>query len=417
MKKGLLLTVGFLLLGRMSLAQVRQIVGPKPVWTFDLQASPEYAARMERMRKTFGPRLPRPQLAFLNANTLAVSFCDGSWQDYPVNSPRGFFHFRTFFIDTKNHTLTGPTLSWPTPDDDSVLLPLAEGGFFVLAGKQLVRYSADFKVQKQGQVPPDPMNPAEQEFEPYRDVVVNKIADWKAKEDPDEKVVTLTHYVWRKGTTYFWIDPESLRVLGVTNNKGDKRRFAVELSKTPTPGVVGSFSPEKMRHGAILPASEAVIYNGWGQPMIAYEDGSWQRFCSAFQVSSRATFAGEDKFFVGYARNRKVRNALVNSDCRVLLDLPGIYNGEVDATSLFGNRVAISERRLGGTSFFSRAMGVELSIRVWDLDPAGEILKLTLSQTETGAVVRGMDDFGMAISPDGKLLAVVVDSTLMLYAI
>lgn len=398
-----------------AFAQVPIKWSQRPVWTFDLQASPEYAARMERVRRIFRPSLPRPQLAFLNANTLAVSFCDGSWQHYPVNTPRGFFRFRTFFIDTESHALTGPNLAWPTPDDDSALLPLADGGFFVLAGGQLIRYSSDFQMQKQAPVPADPGNEGE-EFETINGIVT-KIADWKATEDPEEKVVTLMHSVWQKRTTYFWIDPESLRVLGVTNNKGDKRRYAVELSKTPTPRVVGSFSPERMRHGAILPASEAVIYNAWGQPMIPYKDGSWQRFCSAFQVASWAYAASEDKFFVRYSRNRRVRYALVNSDCRVLLDLPGINNGEVDATSLSGNRIAISDRRFGSTSFFSRAMQAELSIRVWDLDPPGEILKLTLSQRETGAVVRGMDDFGMAISPDGKLLAVLVDSTLMLYAI
>jgi len=369
------------------------------------------------MRKIFGPRLPRPQLAFLDANTLAVSFCDGSWGDYPVNTPRGFFHFRSFFIDTQNHALTGPTLSWPTPDDDSVLLPLADGGFIVLAGGQLVHYSSDFQMQKQAPVPADPENEGE-EFETLNGRV-NQIADWKAEEDPGEKVVTLTHYVWQKGTTYFWIDPESLRTLGVTSNNADKRRYAVALSRTPTPHVVGSFSPERMRHGAILPASEAVIYNAWGQPMIAYEDGSWQRFCSAFQVASWATFASEDKFFVSYGRNRKVRNALVNSDCRVLLDLPGIYNGEVDATSLSGNRIAISERRLGGMSLFTSAISATLTIRLWDLslDPPREIQKLTFSQKKTGTVVRGMDDFAVAISPNGKLLAVLVGSTLMLYAI
>lgn len=415
MKKRLLLTVGFLLLGRMSLAQVRQISGPKPVWTFDLQASPEYAARIERMRKVFRPSLPRPQLAFLNAKTLAVSFCDGSWQDYLANTSREFFHFRTFFIDTEEHALTGPNLAWPTPDDDSALLPLADGGFFVLAGGQLIRYSSDFQLRKQTPVPAHPENEGE-EFETLNGRV-NQIAHWNAKEDPEEKIVTLTHYVWQKGTTYFWIDPESLRVLGATSNNTDKRRYAVALSRTPSPQVIGSFNPERMRTGAILPASEAVIYNAWGQPMIAYEDGSWQKFCSTFQISSSATFASDDKFFVHYSRDGKVRNALVNSDCRVLLDLPGINNGEVDATSLSGNRIAISERRFGGTSFFSRGMRAELKIRVWDLEPAGEVLKLTFSQEETGAVVHEVDDFGVAISPDGKLLAILVDSTLMLYVI
>jgi hypothetical protein len=156
-----------------------------------------------------------------------------------------------------------------------------------------------------------------------------------------------------------------------------------------------------MRRGTILPASEGVTYNAWGHPMIAYDDGSWQRFCSTFDFSSWATFASEDK-------------------CRVLLDVPGINNGEVDARSLSGNRIAISERSFGGTSLFTRAIVAELRIRVWedlDLDPRREILKLSFSQKKTGNVVTGMDDFAVALSPDGRLLAVLIDSTLMLYSI
>jgi len=194
-----------------ALAQVPIKWSQKPVWTFDLQRSSLCAARMERVRKV-GPRLPRPQLAFLSANTLAVSFADGSWQDYPVNTPRGLFHFRTFFIDTDKHAPRGPTLSWPTPDDDSVLLPLSHGGFIILAGKQLVRYSSDFQVQKEAHVPANPMNATEEEFEPYHDAVVYQIAHWRAQEDPEQQIVTLTHSV-RDNTTYFWINPDSLSVV------------------------------------------------------------------------------------------------------------------------------------------------------------------------------------------------------------
>ncbi|MGB6526312.1 MAG: hypothetical protein WA765_17075 [Candidatus Acidiferrum sp.] len=379
----------------------------KPVWTFDLQRSSLYAVRMERVRQV-GPRLPRPQLAFLNANTLAVSFADGSWQDYTVNTPRGLFHFRTFFIDTEKHALTGPTLSWPTPDDDSVLLPLAHGGFIILAGEQLVRYSSDFQVQKEAHVPPDPMNATEEEFEPYHDAAVYQIAHWRAQEDPQEQVVTLIHSV-RENMSYFWLNPDSLSVVGYANN--------IDLPPTRT---VGSFAPERMQHhGSILSASQAVTYNGRGYTMIAYDDGSWQPFCSSIEPFSQAIFASEDKLLAKYSIHKEVRYALVDNRCRVLLDLPGINNGEVDATSLSGNRIAISERSLGRTSLFTRAMPAELRIRLWDLnlDPPREIQKLAFSQKETGSEVRGMDDFAVALSPDGKLLAVLIDSTLMFYAI
>jgi hypothetical protein len=66
---------------------------------------------------------------------------------------------------------------------------------------------------------------------------------------------------------------------------------------------------------------------------------------------------------------------------------------------------------------FSRAITVRLNIRTWDFDPPREILKLSFSQTKTGSVVTGMDDFAVALSPDGRMLAVLIDSTLMLYAI
>lgn len=362
---------------------------------------------MERVKK-IGPRLPRPQLAFLNANTIAVSFADGSWQDYPVNTPRGLFHFRTFFIDEEKHALTGPTLSWPTPDDDSVLLPLAHGGFIILAGRQLVRYSSDFQVQKEAHVPADPMNATEEEFKPYHDAVVYQIAHWRAQEDPKQPIVTLTHSV-RENMTYFWINPDSLSVVGSANN-----------SDVPPPRAIGSFTPEKMQlRGSILSASQAVVSSTWAYPTIAYDDGSWQPFCPILEPFSQATFASEDKLFAKYSNHKEVRYALVDNHCRVLLDLPGINNGEVDARSLSGNRIAISERSFGDTSLFTGAMVAKLSIRVWDLDldPPREILKLGFSQKKTGSVVTGMDDFAVALSQDGKLLAVLIGTTLMVYAI
>lgn len=386
-------------------AQVPIKWSQKPVWTFDLQRSSLYAARMERVRKV-GPRLPRPQLAFLNANTLAVSFADGSWQDYPANTPRGLFHFRTFFIDTDKHALTGPTLSWPTPDDDSVLLPLAHGGFIILAGRQLVRYSSDFQVQKEAHVPADPMNATEEEFEPYHDAAVYQIAHWRAQEDPEQQIVTLIHSV-RANMTYFWINPDSLGVVGSANS-----------SDVPPLRASGSFTQETMQHhGSILSASRAVISGTWAYPTVAYDDGSWQPFCPTLEPFSQATFASEDNLFAKYSNHKEIRYALVDNHCRVLLDLPGSNNGEVDARSLSEKRIAISERSPLYTSLFSRAITAKLNIRVWDFDPPREILKLSFSQKKTGNVVTGMDDFAVALSPDGRLLAVLIDSTLMLYAI
>lgn len=337
--------------------------------------------------------------------SFATSSTGISQRDHPVNTPRGLFHFRTFFIDTEKHALTGPTLSWPTPDDDSVLLPLAHGGFIILAGKQLISYSSDFQVQKEAHVPADPMN-REEEFEPYHDAVVNQIEHWKAEEDPRQKIVTLIHSV-RDNTTYFWINLDSLSVVGSANS-----------SDAPPLRASGSFTQEKMQHhGIILSAARAVISGAWAYPTVAYDDGSWQFFCPTLEPFSQATFASEDNLFAKYSNHKEIRYALVDNDCRVLLDLPGINNGEVDARSLSQDRIAISERSPLYTSLFSRAITVRLNIRTWDFDPPREILKLSFSQTKTGSVVTGMDDFAVALSPDGRMLAVLIDSTLMLYAI
>ena len=388
------------LLASVALAQEPIQSSQKPEWSFDLQNSPAYAARMERVRKAFSPHLPRPQLAFLSADTLAVSFADGSWQDYQPETPRGFFHFRAFFIDTAKSTLTGPTLSWPTPDDDSILLPLSDGGFVTLACKHLVRYSSDFSVVRQASVPADPGNEGP-EFANYGSTAVYQIEYWRAQEDPKGQVVVLSHY-GPAGTSYFWISPESLSVAGMAKDRD-------------APSVAGT---KDVHAGAILPASRAIAAGPWTFPTIAYDDGAWQTFCPLVEAFSMAIFANEDKFFAEYSSHQGVRYALVDNRCRILLDLPGIYsNGELGAVSRAGNRIAIGERSPLYTSVFSRAIRVKLILRIWDLDRPREIERLTLSQRKSGIVVTGMDDFAIALSPDGKTLAVLIDATLMLYSI
>lgn len=391
-----------------ALAQPPVQSSQKPVWTFDLEKnSPSYAARMDRLKKVFRPSLPRPQLAFLDSKTLAVSFADGSWQDYP-GTTRGLFHFRTFFIDTEKRALTGPTLSWPTPDDDSTLLPLADRGFIILAGNQLVRYSSDFSVEKQASVPADPGNEGP-EFENYNAVTVYQIGHWRAQEDPKEEVVILVHS-GPDGGSYFWIDPRSLKATASSTGEGADNHISDTAGQS-----LGLSS--RISRDTILPASQAVIYNSLNRPILATAHGSQQYLCSSFEPSFQATFASDDKLFFKYLRDRKFRYALVDDQCRVLLDLPGLNNGEVDAVSSAGNRIAITERPPMRTSFLTRTVTTGLRIRVWDLDPSSEVYELSFAQGKRGSVVGGMDDFAVALSPDGKMLAVLIDATLMVYAI
>lgn len=394
-----------LLFGSHAYAQLTITSSLKPTWTIDVQQSPAYAARMERVGKILSPRLPSPQLVFINAKTIAVSFSDGSWQDYPVHAPRGLFHFRTFFIDVDKHAPTGPALSWPTPDDDAVLLPLAGRGFVILAGKQLIRYSSDIELVKQSPVPVDPHSEPGEEFEPYNDAVVYQMEHWNAQEDPDQRIITLIHSN-RHNLAYFWIDPDSLNVIGSAYTVGP-----------PSPRSLRFASTDKLHQPTIISASRAVIYNAFGQSMIVHDDGSRQPSCPSFGSFPHTTFANEDEFFIKYSTNGNVRYALTDSGCNTLLDLPGISNGEVDARDLSRKRIAITERHFGHTALSMRAMKAELRIRVWNLQPPSEVLQLTLSKEETGSIVTGMDDFAAALSPDGKSLAVLVDASLALYSI
>jgi hypothetical protein len=368
----------------------------KPIWTNDLLQNPVYADRVKQEDERPVRRFASPQVAFVGSKTLAISFTDDAQTIMTDLSQLRHFHFRTIFVNAEDGQFEDHELSWPTIDDDAKLLPMRDGGFVVVAGQQLYRYSAEFRLTAQTPVPPDPGNDSGGEFAyqpPY--VGVRQLKHWIAEEDSSEEYIVLRHSTLQK-ISFFWLD-DRLQVLNVPilNGPIDSRGWAVRYS-----------------------ISDKFILQG---SLIADRSGKWQPFCPAYK-NSAATFANNDKVFVAHNGGGNIRYALVTTGCVQLLDLPGaahsqlfyLQNGAVVARAASGNRIAISE---GSMENAMSGVIAATNIHVWDLDPAQEALNLPLvPQVKRGRIVRG-PALAAALSPDGKQVAVLLGTRLSLYAL
>lgn len=365
--------------------------GLKPVWTTDLLQNPAFEARVEEQGKPPVRHWATPELAFVGSRTLAVSFTDDAQTLMNSVNQLRHFHFRTIFLNAEDGRSENQELSWPTIDNDSDLLPMHDGGFVVVAGERLYRYSADFRLTTQASVPPDPGNDSGGEFGTDSTIYVSQLQRWQAQEDPAESSLILRHSNYSNRTmAYFWLDGGSLKVTR-SLNLADDREWSFFFSAT----------------------SDALLADKGSETFISYSDKGWQSFCPEYK-NSVASFANKNKFFIVYSDGNKTSYSLITDSCTQLLNSPGVANGTVVARAASGNRVAISENSM--QNGFS-GVAWTINLRVWNLDPAQEILNLPLTPpVGKGRIVRG-PAFAAALSPDGKLLAVLLGSTLMLYNI
>jgi len=378
-----LLAVWMFFLSCSGCSAVRSETQLKPVWTTDLLQNSLYAARVEQEHKPPVRHWTSPELAFVGSKTLAVSFDDDEQTLMTNLDQLRHFHFRTIFVNAEDGKFKNRDLSWATIDGDSKLLPMRDGGFVVVAGERLYRYSGDFKLITHASVPPDPGNDSDGEFGTDSTIYVSQLQHWLAKEDPAEESIVLCHAA-NDHASYFWIDDESLQILnGPITSEGWSYAFSV--------------------------SGKSIIQGS----LIVDHSGKWEPFCPKYK-NGAPSFVSDNKVFIAYNQDKEVRYSLVTDGCKQLLDLPGGSSGTVDARAASGNRIAISESSLENTPL---AATFTINVRIWDLDPPREVMKLSLTpKAETGRVVMG-PAFAAALSSDGKLLAILLGSKLMLYSI
>ncbi len=352
---------------------------PTPLWTTDLLQNPVYAQRAKLEGKPPVYHLASPQVAFLGSDTLAVSFTDDA-QVMANLSQLLHFHFRTIFLNAKDGKFEDRELSWPTMDSDAKLLPMKDGGFVVVAGQKLYRYSSDCQLSAQASMPADPDNDSGSEFgyEPSS-IIPRQLTHWTAEEDPSEEFVVLRHTT-PKEISFFWLNNRLQVLEGPIKSEGS--------------GVGFSASDEFILQGSF----------------IGDRTGKWQLLCPAYK-NSVGTFVSEDKVFVTYNRSRTTRYALATTDCTQFSDLPGAPGWRVVARAASGNRVAISEASMKDTL---SGAATTVNIHLWDTSSAQELLSFRLEpQVERGPWVRA-PALVAAFSPDGKRLAVLFGTTLSL---
>jgi hypothetical protein len=364
---------------------------PKTIWTTDLLQNPLYAARVELAEEPPVQKWVSPQLAFIDSDTLAVSFDDDEQTPVTNLSQLRHFHFRTIFMNAEDGHFENRGLSWPTMDGDSKLLPVHDGGFVVVAGQKLFRYSAGFELLKEAVVPSESNSPSGSEFgyaPPTRYVWQKE--HWYAEEDPSQEFIILCHAT-TKDVTYFWVNGDTLELIR-SQGLADPQKWSYHFSTS----------------------KDALILNSGPKMFISRLGGSWQPFCPSYE-NAVATVVGKDRVFLDASAQTGNHILLVTDDCTTLMQFSVTAAlARVTTRSASGNRIAISQSYMENT-----VAGVVFTydVRVWNLYPAQEILNFTLTpKARTGSVVHN-PAFAAALSPDGKLLAVLLGSRLMLYSI
>lgn len=330
-----------------------------------------------------------PQLAFIGPSMLSISFDDDAQTLMTNVDQLRHFHFRTIFVNAEDGEFNdNHDLSWPTMDDDSKLLPMQTGGFVVVAGQHLYRYSPDFQLVRDVPAPDASSAASEFGYKPPTKFVW-QIEHWYAQEDPSEEFIILCHAT-DNVVTYFWINGDTLNVL---------------RSQSP--------DPHNWSYG-FSASKDALVLHSESKMFISHLGGIWEPFCPSYE-NAVATFVAKDRVFVDASGTEGNRLVLVTDHCAQLMQLPAATAGsQVAARSQSGSRIAINESHMENTL---HGVIFTVGLHVWDVVQAEEILSFSLRpKPQSGQIVRG-PAFAAALSPDGKLLAILLGSKLMLYSV
>jgi hypothetical protein len=352
------------------------------LWKSDLTTDPGFRQRL----KTASVLLRPPTLDFLTNGQLILSFDDGTTSD-PA-APLLPFGFHVLMVDSTTGK-PGQSLSVPVTVDMAQARPIAEGGFLVLANEELARYSNDLvKVSSM----PTPLR-----LHGLPTVIITngrpyanpRYERWQMDLAPSGKTVMLEHTV----------KPQQLEL---------------QWRKTADFSLIQSMSMGTHIH--IAAGSRSVVVDDFLSPVAK---GSWLRvspseslrFC---QGCYSVSYISDDLLF----ESTKDRFQIKDLRDQVLLSGGLAVDAESFSRSLDATRFVYATGGYEGHGFPIKTEfpSVHAEIRVVDWTTMKQVSEVRL-QKKVGAVSSGYKQSALALSPDGKKLAILDDSTLSCYSL
>jgi len=336
------------------------VPAPTRIWSVDLYGDPDFLKRQIVSEVS----LNAPDVSFINDSQIICSFYGGETMGYnPSLKPSGYYVLEINVNDGK----TGRKLIVQSVDDHSRAVPVV-GGFVVLGGGEVRKFNSTFVPQSSYPTPIE--NPD------HRPDV------WLMDVAPDGHSLFLySHRVGNPQGTWRWLDTGDLSV------------------SRSMPGPLITIPRASDTSGVVAPM-------GMGDSL--FSGTRTAQVCSQCD----AQFLADDVLFLASEHSYAIKS----------LQGKSLGSGDLDvwasnfARSANSTRFAYSTGHYNGTGFPIQTQFKSVSSRTLVVDwstnkPVAEVD----TDEPVGNPSAGLSQMALALSPNGKLLAVLVHHTLSLY--
>jgi hypothetical protein len=333
---------------------------PTKLWSIDLSADQDFHKRLSVLEVS----LDAPSINFLSNSQIICDFYDGEKGGYNLSMPPSGYH--VLEIDANNGAF-GRKLDFQPVDDHSRALPTDDGGFVVFTGKELKKFNNAFAP---GISYPTP-----------REQVYDVLDRWLVDVAPSLQTILL-YYHRPRDTQGLWT---WLRTKDFT--------------------VVMSFQ-SSLASGIYASDTEA-IHDGVGNLQLLSAEKS-----SVLCTRCSAYFLTDDLLFLDEQNSYTIETTACED--RGKGNLGG--GGERFARAAHSPRFAYVTGGIVGWGFPIQTHFNEVSgkVRVWDWTTNKVIAEIDVNE-HAGNPSAGLAQMALALSPDGKYLAVLLHHALTLY--
>jgi hypothetical protein len=331
------------------------------VWSVDLAKDTDFDKRLRVLEVS----LDAPSINFLSNSQIICDFYDGESGGYNLSMPPSGYH--VLEIDANNGAF-GRKLDFQPVDDHSRALPTDDGGFVVFTGRELKKFNNEFA-------------PGVSYITP-REQVGDVLDRWLVDVAPGLQTILL--YYHRPGDQqgrWTWLRAEGLNIIK-------------SLQASPPTAMIQASDTE-------------AIFGGIGNQQLL-SAGKATVIC----VRCNAYFLADDLLFVDEEKSYTIETTAGENRRKGNLGI----GGEKLARAAHAPRFAYATGGIVGWGFpiqthFNKIAG---KIRVWDWTTNKVIAEIDVNEP-VGNPSAGLAQMGLALSPDGKSLAVLLHHTLSLY--
>jgi hypothetical protein len=335
---------------------------PQKLWSVDLAANRDFQKRLSVLEVS----LDAPSIHFLSNSQIICDFYDGEKGGYNLSMPPSGYHVLEI---EANSGKFGRQLNFQPVDDHSRSLPMNGGDFVVFTGRELKKFDSELA--------PVISYPTQ------REQVSDVLDRWLVDVAPSLQTILVYH--GRPGDTqgrWTWLRAKDL---AIGNNIQGPLAMMVQASDT---GAIFGGGINEMQLLSVAGKSAAICAR-----------------CNAY-------FLSDDLIFVDEGKSYTIET--ITGENRRKGDL-GIGGGKF-AQAAHSPRFAYVTGGIVGSGFpiqthFDKISG---KIRVWDWTTNKVIAQMDVNEP-AGNPSAGLTQMALALSPDGKYLAVLLHHTLTLY--